>query len=206
MHLYTSIGPNPHFVHMFMGLKGIELPQTQVDIVAGENRQAAFLKINPNGTTPVLRLDNGVAITETVAICEYLEDLHPAKPLIGANAEERAIARMWVRRVELGVVVPMTAGFRGAEGYALFKDRVRCLPQVSVEFKEIAQEGLAFINGQLGGQDYLAGARLTLADLMLFAFIQFGEAVAQSMNPTNVNLLAWKERVAGRVKAVEAGP
>lgn len=205
MKLYTSIGPNPRFVRMFIAEKGLDLPQVQVDIIAGENRRAPFLALNSGGTTPVLELDSGVALAETVAICEYLEERYPQQPLIGASAEQRAVTRMWVRRVEINVTQPMTAGFRGAEGFGLFKDRVRCLPQASADLKTAAREGLAWIEAQLGERPFLAGANLTMADLLLFSFIEFGALVGQGMDPENRRLLAWHARMASRASAVATG-
>jgi glutathione S-transferase len=202
MNLYTSIGPNPRFVRLFMAEKSIDLPQVQVDIIAGENRLPPFLAINPAGTTPVLVLDNGVLISETVAICEYLEEMFPASPLIGSTPQERAIARMWTRHVELQVVQPMTAGFRGAEGYGLFKDRVRCLPQAAADLKTSAREGLAWIESQLGARPFLAGDRLTMADLLLFAFVEFGAQVGQGLVPALASLNAWRTRMASRASAM----
>lgn len=202
MKLYTSIGPNPRFVRLFMIEKGIDLEQVQIDVVGGENRLPPFLAINPTGTTPVLVLDTGVAIAETVAICEYLEEFYPQPPLIGSTADERAMTRMLTRRVEHAVTQPMTAGFRAAEGYDLFKDRVRCLPQVSAELKLSAREGLSFIDGQLGTQLFLAGERMTMADLLLFSFIEFGELVGQKLDPVNTNLVGWLKRMASRPSAI----
>jgi glutathione S-transferase len=198
MKLLTSVGPNPHFVRLFMAEKGIEITQENIDIIAGENRLPAFLAINPSGATPVLILDDGIAIAETVAICEYLEEMYPQQPLLGRTAQERAVTRMWTRRVELGVVQPMTAGFRAAEGLPLFKDRVRCLPQAATDLKLAASEGLAFINKQMGGKAFLAGDSLTMADLLLFAFIEFGALVGQGLDPANSNLVAWRERMSSR--------
>jgi glutathione S-transferase len=90
MKLYQSIGPNPHVVRMFIAEKGIDLPSETLDIRAGVNRQANFLKINPKGQSSALITDAGNLITEITAICEYLEELHPNPPLIGTNAECKA--------------------------------------------------------------------------------------------------------------------
>jgi glutathione S-transferase len=116
MKFYNSIGPNPRVVKMFMAEKAIAIPRVEVDLRAGENRQPAHLARNPSGQMPTLELDDGRFLAEVTAICEYLEERHPASPLIGANAEERAMTRMWTRRVDLQIVEPMLNGFRAAEG------------------------------------------------------------------------------------------
>lgn len=201
MKLYNSIGPNPRLVKMFAAEKGIKLDLVEVDIIAGENRQPAWQAINPTGTTPVLELDSGVRIAETAAICEYLEDRFPDPALIGATPEARAVTRMWWRRTDLIVVQPMTTGFRGAEGLPLFQGRVRCLPQAAADLKQATQEGLAWFEAQLGDKPYIAGDALTVADLQLFCFVEFGDKVGQGLNPAHLRLAAWRERIAARPSA-----
>ena len=201
MKLYNSIGPNPRLVKMFAAEKGIKLDLVEVDIIAGENRQPAWQAINPTGTTPVLELDSGVRIAETAAICEYLEDRFPDPALIGATPEARAVTRMWWRRTALIVVQPMTTGFRGAEGLPLFQGRVRCLPQAADDLKQATQEGLAWFEAQLGDKPYIAGDALTVADLQLFCFVEFGDKVGQGLNPAHLRLAAWRERIAARPSA-----
>ncbi|MRV71669.1 glutathione S-transferase [Duganella sp. FT92W] len=202
MKLHTSIGPNPRLVNLFIAEKGLSLPTVMVDIIAGENRRLPFLAMNPAGGTPVLELDDGTALAETVAICEWLEEAHPAPALIGATARERAITRMWTRRVDLLVVQPMTAGFRGAEGLPLFKDRLRCLPQAADDLKLAAREGLAWLDRQLGERRYIAGDTVSLADLLLFSFVEFGAQVGQPLDAGNRRLAAWHDRMASRPSAV----
>lgn len=198
MKLHTSIGPNPRLVNLFIAEKGWSLPKVEVDIIGGENRRLPFLSINPAGGTPVLELDDGTALAETLAICEWIEEAHPAPVLIGATAQARALTRMWTRRVDLMVVQPMTAGFRGAEGLPMFQDRVRCLPQAAEDLKLAAREGLAWLDRQLGDRPYLAGQTASLADLLLFSFVEFGAQVGQPLDPDNRRLAAWYDRMASR--------
>ena len=135
MKLYTGMGPNPRVVRLFMAEKGIEIPLEVVDLMAGENRKGPHLARNPAGQLPTLELDDGTMLSEITAICEYLEEKHPTPALIGATAEERAATRMWTRRIDLNIVEPMTNGFRYAEGYQLFKDRVHCIPAAADDLK-----------------------------------------------------------------------
>lgn len=201
MKLHTSIGPNPRMVNMFAAEKGLVLPRVNVDIMAGENRQQPFLSINPAGATPVLELDDGTALAETVAICEYLEELYPEPVLIGATPQARALTRMWTRRVDYMVVQPLTSGFRGAEGLPLFKDRVRCLPQAADDLKLTAKEGLQWLERQMGERQYIAGDAVSMADILLFSFVEFGALVGQALDRDNRRLAAWHERMASRPSA-----
>ena len=194
MKLTTSIGPNPGVVTLFIAAKGIDVPTETIDIMAGENRQPGYLAKNPTGGTPLLELDDGTVITESIAICEYLEELHPSPPLIGVTPEQRAETRMWVRRIDLGYVQPMVAGFRAAEGYPMFKDRMRCLPEAAAGLKAMGADALVMIDTQLAGRDFVCGNRLSLADLLLKAFVDFGDAVGQSADPALANLAAWRAR------------
>jgi glutathione S-transferase len=200
MKLYWSIGPNPRVVAIFLAEKGVELPRVQVDLPAGENRREPYLSVNPAGQTPALELDDGSVITEIIAICEFLEEAFPAPPLIGSDPAERAAARMWVGRVNLKVCEPMSNGFRYAEGLPLFKDRMRCLPEAADGLKAVARDGLDWLESHMG-QPFLAGDRFTLADIMLFSFLEFGNRVGQPLGTERPKLDAWRQRVSGRASA-----
>ncbi|MGB5949707.1 MAG: glutathione S-transferase [Parvibaculum sp.] len=201
MKFYNSIGPNPRVVKMFMKEKGIEIPFEEVDLLKGDNRREPYLAKNPAGQMPALELDNGTVIAEITAICEYLDEAFPANPLVGTTAEERAETRMWTRRVDLNICEPLTSGFRYAEGLGLFKDRMRCLPEAAAGLKAIAQDKITWLDKQLSGREFLAGKRLTLADILLFCFLDFGASVGQPLNPENKNVVAWYERMKARPSA-----
>ncbi len=179
MKLYNSIGPNPRMIRMFMHEKGIEIPLEPVDLMGGENRRAPYAAKNPAGQLPALELDSGAVIAEITAICEYLEDIQPEPRLIGATPEERAETRMWTRRVDLNIIEPLANGFRFAEGAAIFKDRIHIIPQAADDLKAIAQEKLAWLDGLIEGKQFLAGDRFTMADVLLFGFLDFGKTVGR---------------------------
>jgi glutathione S-transferase len=204
MKFYNSIGPNPRVVKIFMAEKGLDIPRVEVNLMAGENRQAPYLEKNPAGQLPALELDDGVVLSEILPICEYLEDIHPSPPLIGTNAEERAVTRMWARRVDLNICEPMANGFRFGEGLGLFKERIHTIPQASDDLKTIAKARLTWLDGLIAGRDWIAGERFTLADILLFGFLEFGAQVGQPLDPANTNLTAWQARVAAR-PSVAAG-
>ena len=190
-------------MRLFLAEKGVALPLVTVDLVGGENRREPYLSKNPSGQLPCLELDDGTFLSEITAICEYIEEKHPKPALIGSTPEERAATRMWVRRIDLNIVEPMANGFRYAEGLALFKNRIRTIPQAADDLKAIAREKLAWLDGQIAGRDFIAGKRFTLADVLLFAFVDFGATVGQPLDPALKNLNAWRERVAAR-PSVEA--
>ncbi len=198
MKLFTSIGPNPRVVSLFMAEKGLELPSETVDIMAGVNRQPDYLARNPTGGTPLLELDDGACLTESVAICEYLEELHPEPALIGATPEQRAETRMWVRRIDLGYVQPSVYAFRGSTGHKMFKDRMVCVPEAAAGMKAVGEEGLAVIDAQLGHGDHVVGRRFSLADIMLASFYDFAGQVGLTVDSRFANIHAWRERVARR--------
>ena len=204
MKLYTGLGPNPRVVRLFMAEKGITLPLVTVDIMAAENRGPAHTARNPAGQLPTLELDDGSMLAEITAICEYLEEKHPAPALIGATPEERANVRMWTRRVDLNVCEPMTNGFRFAEGLGLFKDRVHCIPAAADDLKKIARDRLTWLDGLIAGRDFIAGPKISLADILLFSFLEFGAQVGQPLDPANKNLTAWYARVAARPSVTAA--
>ncbi len=200
MKFYTSIGPNPRVVNMFMAEKGITLDSVTIDLRAGENRQEAFLKVNPSGQTPSLELDNGANLNEITAICEYLEEKNPSPALIGTTAEERAMTRMWARRVDLKVNEPLANGFRYGEGLPMFESRMRCLPDASPGLKAIAQDGVQWFENNFQGP-WIAGDRFTLADILLFAFLDFGGMVGQPLDPKFTKINEWFGRVKARPSA-----
>jgi len=196
--LYNSIGPNPRVVRMFMAEKGLKITLQEVDLMAGDNRKPDHLARNPHGQMPALELDNGAYISEITAICEYLEDKNPAPALIGSTPEEKAECRMWTRRVDLNIVEPLTNGFRYSLGLRLFQNRIVCVPEAADGLKKIAQDRLGWLDGQIGEREFLCGKRFTLADILLFCFLDFGGQVGQPLNPENKHVTAWFERVKAR--------
>ncbi len=198
MKLYDSIGPNPRVVKMFIAEKGIDISRHQIDLLAGENRKEDYARLNPTGTTPALEVDEGIVLAEITAICEYLEELHPAPALIGETPMQRAETRMWVRRIDLGILEPMANGFRFAEGLRMFESRMRCLPEAAAGLKTLAKEKLAWLNDRIEGRAWIVGDLFTLADIMLYVFLDFGAQVGQPLDPANANIAAWMERVKQR--------
>jgi glutathione S-transferase len=200
MKLYQSIGPNPRVVKMFIAEKGLDIERAEVDLMGGENRQPPHLARNPSGQTPTLELEGGAYVAEITAICEYLEEKHPNPPLIGSTPEERAETRMWTRRVDIRICEPLTNGFRFAEGLQLFQNRIMCLPEAAPGLKALARNGEEWLEANLNGP-WICGERFTLADILLFAFLDFGAQVGQPLDPAFRKLTDWFERVKARPSA-----
>lgn len=203
MLFYDSVGPNPKVVRMFMAERGISgIPSETIDLRAGENRREPFLSRNPAGTLPALVLDNGMVLAEITAICEYLDEIGPpGKTLIGNTAEERAETRMWSRRIDLHILEPMANGFRYTDGLKMFENRIHCIPAAGAELKAIAQEGITWLDGLIGGRTFICGERLTLADILLFVFLDFFAGIRQPLNEANKNIVAWYARMKARPSA-----
>ncbi|MBU6444894.1 MAG: glutathione S-transferase family protein [Alphaproteobacteria bacterium] len=202
MKLYNSVGPNPHVVRMFIAEKGLDVPLVQVDLLKGENRGPEHLQRNPHGQMPALELDDGSYISEILVICEYLEEKFPTPVLIGSTPEERANTRMWTRRIDLNICEPMANAFRFSEGLPLFKSRIVTVPEAADGLKKMAQDRLKWLDGQMAdGREFVCGKKLTLADVLLFCFLKFGNEVGQPLNPDFKNLTAWFARMQTRPSA-----
>ncbi len=201
MQLYDSFGPNPRAMRMFLAEKGITIPKTDVDLMKGENRQPPYTDRNPGGQLPALELDNGKCIGETVAIWEYLEEKHPNPPLIGSTPEERAEARQWQRRIELRITENLYNGFRFSEGADLFRPRMRILPEAAAGLKAVVQDNLKWLDALLEGRQFIAGNRLTMADIILYCALDFGAGVGQKIDPSLKNVTAWFQRMDSRPSA-----
>ena len=201
MKLFNSVGPNPKVVRMYMAERGLKIDQKEIDIIGGENRQSDYVKINPGGGTPALELDNGSIIAEITCICEYLDELEGGSSLIGTTPEERAETRMWVRRIDLGILEPLTNGFRYAEGEPMFKDRMTLMTHAAADLKALAQEKITWLDDLINGKDFICGDRFSLADIMLFVFLEFGMTVGQPLNKDNENICALFEKIAARPSA-----
>ena len=198
--IYDSFGMNPRTLRFFLLEKGLEIPRREVDILAAENRELAYLKLNPAGQLPALELSDGTIISETPAICEYIEELFPSPALIGRTAAERAVTRMWWRRVELNICVPMVWGFYYSEALDLFKTRFRCLPEAADGLKEKARDGMRWIDALIEGE-WLAGDRFTAADICLYCYIDQLCEVGQPIPEDCRSLKNWFDRVGARPAA-----
>jgi glutathione S-transferase len=200
MKLYDSkIAPNPRRVRIFLAEKGIEVPTVQVDIASGENRKPPYVEKNPLGGTPMLELDDGTCIAESVAICRYFEEIQPNPPLLGTDAKDRALVEMWQRRMELELFRHVTGCFQNTHDF--FKGRIEQVPAFGEVCRKAARARLAWLDGDLGGRPFIAGERYTIADITALCAIDFGRVVDIRIAPEQKNLLRWYESVSSRPSA-----
>ncbi len=198
MLIYDAKSPAPRCLRMFLLEKQLVLPAVTVDVFAGENRQPAFLAINPAGQTPALRCDDGSTLAEAVAIAEYLEELHPAPALIGSTPQERAQTRQWWRRVELNVTEFIHNAYHYEEGLSRFESRIPVLPGAAAGLKAIAQDRLRWVDGMFGAGPYLCGERFSAADIWLYVWLDFALTVNQPFDHMLPHVGPWFARVAAR--------
>jgi glutathione S-transferase len=201
MKVLNSFGPNPRMLRMFLLEKNISIDFIEHDLMAAENRKEAYLRKNPGGQLPALELDNGEVISETVVICDYLEELYPNPALIGTTVEERAETRMWNRRIEQKITENIYAGFRFAEGLQLFENRMRCMPEAADGLKANGQDGLAWLDKQMQDKEFICGNRFTIADLVLYCCTDFSSGVGQSIDAKLKNVKSWFSRIEARPSA-----
>ena len=178
MHLYTmSASPNGKRVAIFMKGKGIDIPTTEIDLRAGENLTEEYRRKNPFGRVPVLELDDGTFLSESQAICLYLEGLYPAPNLFGESAEERAKIEMWARRVDLNFLMPVAQGFRNLTGY--YKDRETCVKEWGEVSALAARDTAVLLDAHLANNQFLLGDRYAIPDMTLAIVMGFAKNVGQ---------------------------
>jgi glutathione S-transferase len=190
MQLFETKGtPNARRVHIFMAEKGIDLPRTEVDLRAGENISDTFKSKNPIGRIPVLELDDGTYLSESVAICRYLEGLHPQPPLFGDSAQSAAVIEMWNRRAEINFLMSVAMAFRNISGF--FKDREKISAEWGAISQEVAADVLPVFDAQLAETEFLAGDQLSVADITLCVAYDFANAVKVAIPNDLPNINRW---------------
>lgn len=200
MKLYnSSVAPNPRRVRIFLAEKGIQVPLEEVDIGKGVNRQPEFRKKNPLAGVPVLELDDGTCIAESVAICRYFEESHPEPPLFGVGAKERALVDMWNRRMEFAVLQPIADSFR--QRHEFFKGRIRQCPEYAEVQRQNAEDGLKWLDAELANRRFIAGDKFSVADITAMVAVDFGRISKITIQPEQKNLARWHAEVAARPSA-----
>src|SRR5262249_15159771 len=180
--------PNCRKVRLYLAEKGLSVPLQPVDLLAGEQRSPKFLRRNPFGAVPVLELDDGTVIPESLAIIEYFEELHPEPPLLGTEPRGRALVRAWERRCELGVFLQATRRFLHSSRF--FATRVAQNPQVVEEAGRVLQERLTLIDLQLQDQKWVAGP-FSLADITLLTGIDFAAVSGFALDAAWTHVSRW---------------
>ncbi len=190
MKLYDFSGaPNPKKVRVYLAEKGIQVPIEPVNIIAGENRTPDFLKKNPLGGLPVLELDDGSFLPESLAIIEYFEELHPEPPMIGRTPIERARTRAIERICELGVINSVATIFQNSHPF--FAARVKQSAEAAETARGRLAANLKVLDAAIGKNPFVAGARPTIADCTLVAALDFGEFAGVPLDPAYGNVARW---------------
>ena len=191
--------PNPRRVRIFLAEKGVDLPETPVDMRKREHKSAEFRAKNSMGQLPALELDDGTCIAETVAICRYFEETHPEPPMFGRTAVEKALVDQWIRRVEFAVMMPVGNFWRHAHPFTAalltqFKD-------FGESNKETYRGAQKYVDRELEGREFLVGDSYTMADICLLSTVDFAEWIGLPIEDEFTNLKGWRERVKARPSA-----
>ncbi len=202
MKLYNAPmpAPNPRRVRIFLAEKGASVPLADIAIMKREHKSPEHLARNSLGQVPTLELDDGTAISETVAICRYLESLYPEPPMFGRNALEQAQVDMWVRRIEFAAMTPVGMFWRHAHPFTA----AVVVPQYK-DFGESNrahyERALGWMDGELTGKRFVLGEDYTIADICLLSTVDFATWIGLTVPDRLQNVKAWHARVSERPSA-----
>lgn len=208
MKLYDfTQAPSPKRVRMFVAEKGIRIPSVQVDLGTQEQLKPGYQRLNPRGMVPMLELDDGTRIRETVAICRYLEALHPQPPLMGTDPKDAAIIEMWNREIEFDGVGGVADAFRnkvrGLAGRALpgVVEEVPQIPELAERGRNTALRCWRRLNEHMAGREFIASDRFTIVDITAYVMVWFAAWIKLTIPQEHKHLQAWYDRVAARPSA-----
>jgi glutathione S-transferase len=195
-----AFAPNPRRLRIFVAEKGLKIPTEQVDLATGKNRTPEMLAKNPAGGLPFVELDDGTHLAESVAICRYLEGLHPEPNLMGKDSREQAFIEMWNRRVELNLFAAAARAFQHTN--ELFKARIKQFPEYGATQRDTVAQQFKWLDAQIGNKPFIAGDRFTIADITAEVAVDFGvQAAGVPMDPALKNLGRWHQSVSSRPSA-----
>lgn len=194
-----SAGMHPRRVRIFMAEKGLSIARREVDAAGGANARPDFLRLNPLGKLPVLELDDGSAIAESLAICRYLEALHPQPPLMGQTPQASAHIEMWTLRMDHELSQPIALAFVHSSDF--YRGRVEQVPEVASWARNRALQTMAWLDEELAGRSHIAGEDYTLADIVTQCACVLGKAVGLRIRPEMAHLSRWFAQVSARPTA-----
>jgi len=195
-----ALAPNPRRLRIFVAEKGLKIPTEQVDLFTGKNRTPEMLAKNPAGGLPLLELDDGSHLAESVAICRYLEGLHPQPNLMGKDSREQSFIEMWNRRIELGLFGAAGRAFQHTN--ELFKARLKQMPEYGETQRDATKQQLQLLDAQIGNKPFIAGDRFTIADITALVAVDFATQMAGvPLDPALKNLARWHQSVSSRPSA-----
>ena len=190
MKIYDFPGaPNPKKLRVYLAEKGLEVPFETVDIVTAKNRTPEFLRKNPLGGLPVLELDDGSCLTESLAIIEYFEELHPEPPMIGRTPLERARTRELERICEIGVLNNVAGVFQNTS--PMFAGRLKQSAEAAEAARQRLANALRVVNERIGSNPFVAGRQPTIADCTLLAALDFGAFAGIEVPKEHANVVRW---------------
>ena len=192
--------PNPRRVRIFAAEKGIDLPTKVLHITKGEHKAPEYLAINPRGQTPALALDDGSVLTESVAICRYLEALHPAGPLFGTTAAEIGAIEMWIRRAELMVMAPIGAVWVHTHPFTARLPMQRFGDYGEAQRPRVL-DAFAMCDTALGDTPFIAGETFSMADIVLLSAVDFAGFIGIPLPEELARLNDWHRRITARPSA-----
>lgn len=192
--------PNPRRVRVFLAEKGLEVPLVPVDMGALGHRSPEISGLNPLQRLPVLVLDDGTVLTESIAICRYFEALHPQPALFGEGALGEALVEMWQRRMELNLMMPVAQAFRHIHP-AMKEWEVPQIAEWGEANKPKALEFLRILDGELAGREYVAGDAFSVADITGMIAIDFMKPARIEVPAECANVLRWYEALKARPSA-----
>lgn len=198
--LETRTAPNPRRVRIFLAEKGIAVPFEELDLMKGALKTPEFTEKNWFQRVPVLVLDDGTAISETIAICRYFEELQPEPPLLGKGPLGSATVEMWNRRMELGLLLSVAQAFRHLHP-AMAHLEVPQVPAWGEANKPRALEILSFMDRELAGRQYVAGDAFSVADITALVAVDFMKPARIQRPPELKNLERWYQEVSARPSA-----
>ena len=185
LYLDKKRAPNPRKLRIYLAEKKLDIPIKELDLYAGDQKTTEFLAKNPFAGVPILELDDGTVLIETLPIMEYLEELYPDPPLVGSDPVTRALARSWERRCEIGV-------------YLTASRMVLSKGDVSNQARKVLMHRLPLVDAGLEGKEWLAG-NFSIADIMLFIGLETAHhGKTFSLDPSWANLIRWYEGMKAR--------
>ncbi len=201
MKLYDSAhAPNARRVRMFLAEKGIEVPLVRVDLAKLEQKTDDFTALNPFQTIPALEFDDGTILTESLAICRYFEETHPAPALFGATPRERAEVEMWQRLAEFQLLFTIAQTFRHTHP-AMREMEVPQVPDWAASNRAKAATALRRFDAALAGRRYLAGERFSVADITGLIALDFAKPARIAIPEELTHLRRWRDEIAARPSA-----
>ncbi len=192
-------GMHPRRVRIFIAEKGLSIERREVDAAGGANATPEFLRLNPLGKLPVLELDDGSVIAESLAICRYLEAMHPQPPLMGQTPQASAHIEMWTLRMDHELSQPIALVFLHSSDF--YRGRVEQVPELASWSRGRALQTMGWLDRQLSDRPYIAGQHYTLADIVAQCACVLGKAVGLRIPPEMTHLSRWFAEVSARPTA-----